>query len=170
MIVVRDLPWVFLCYKSRPRPSQRVFLKVLLISSHLFLLYLSGMKWYGFSVICNLKCVCSFVLLARLFIFGLYYNHWAGWECIFFMFNTYCYVHGDWISSVEWAQTWCYILFEGLFSGILSESESMEIHSPPHHPKKIKKKLVEIENYMVLNLDSQGWFLFFSLACLFCVW
>ena len=53
-------------------------------------------------------------------------------------------------------QEHCAILSEGLFSGILSESESMEIHSPPHHPKKIKKKLVEIENYMVLNLDSQG--------------
>ena len=68
-------------------------------------------------------------------------------------------------------QEHCAILSEGLFSGILSESESMEIHSPPPPPKKKKKKkLVEIENYMVLNLDSQGWFLFFSLACLFCVW
>ena len=100
MIVVRDLPWVFLCYKSRPRPSQRLFLKVLLISSHLFLLYLSSMKWYGFSVICNLKCVWSFVLLARLFIFGLNYNLWAGWECIFYVL--YLLLCSWWLNLVSW--------------------------------------------------------------------
>ena len=33
-------------------------------------------------------------------------------------------------------QEHCAILSEGLFSGILSESESLEIHSPPPPPKK----------------------------------
>ena len=33
-------------------------------------------------------------------------------------------------------QEHCAILSEGLFSGILSESESLEIHSPPPPPPK----------------------------------
>ena len=33
-------------------------------------------------------------------------------------------------------QEHCAILSEGLFSGILSESESLEIRSPPPPPKK----------------------------------